>query len=45
MPELDGLEFQAALRARGVELPLIIISAYVNVESAVALMRGGAVDC
>ncbi|MFQ5731100.1 MAG: response regulator transcription factor [Planctomycetaceae bacterium] len=44
MPDLTGLELQAELHARGIELPVIVISGHVNVESAVTAMRGGAID-
>lgn len=44
MPGLGGLELQSALGARGVELPIVFVSGRADVPSAVAAMRGGAVD-
>ncbi|WP_301102557.1 response regulator [Propionivibrio sp.] len=44
MPELSGLELQDELRRRGVNLPIIFISAYAEVLSVVRAMRGGALD-
>jgi two-component system response regulator FixJ len=44
MPGLSGLDVQSELAARNIELPLIMISAYAEVSSAVQAMREGAVD-
>jgi two-component system response regulator AtoC len=44
MPELDGLGLLAALRARGNIVPVILVTAYGTVESAVAAMKQGAFD-
>jgi two-component system, LuxR family, response regulator FixJ len=44
MPELDGLEVQAQLNARGSCLPIIIMSGIGSVASAVRAMKSGAVD-
>jgi FixJ family two-component response regulator len=44
MPGLNGLELQRALAARGVLLPLIFVSGHSDVPSAVAAMKGGALD-
>ena len=44
MPGLSGLDLQAEIAARGIELPIIMISAYAEVSSAVHAMREGAVD-
>ena len=44
MPGMSGLELQDALHKRGVNLPIIFISAYADVRSVVQAMRGGALD-
>ncbi|NIR29127.1 MAG: response regulator transcription factor [Gammaproteobacteria bacterium] len=44
MPEMDGLALQRQLTARGIRLPVIILSAHVDVPTAVEAMRAGAVD-
>jgi len=44
MPEMSGLELQEELHRRGVNLPIIFISAYAEVHSVVRAMRGGALD-
>jgi two-component system, LuxR family, response regulator FixJ len=44
MPEMDGLEAQAALRARGILLPVIIMTGHGEVDLAVRAMKAGAVD-
>jgi FixJ family two-component response regulator len=44
MPGMSGLELQEALHGRGVNLPMIFISAYAEVQSVVRAMRGGALD-
>jgi two-component system, LuxR family, response regulator FixJ len=44
MPEMDGLEVQAALAARGITLPVIILTGHGDVSIAVRAMKGGAVD-
>jgi FixJ family two-component response regulator len=44
MPGMSGLELQDELRRRGVNLPIIFISAYAEVQSVVRAMRGGALD-
>jgi len=44
MPGMSGLELQEALHKRGVNLPMIFISAYADVRSVVQAMRGGALD-
>jgi FixJ family two-component response regulator len=41
---MSGLELQEALHKRGVNLPIIFISAYADVRSVVQAMRGGALD-
>ena len=44
MAGLDGMELLRELRRRRPELPVILITAYGNVSSAVAAMREGAFD-
>jgi two-component system, LuxR family, response regulator FixJ len=44
MPGMSGLELQDELHKRGVNLPIIFISAYAEVQSVVRAMRGGALD-
>jgi two-component system, LuxR family, response regulator FixJ len=43
IPDISGLQIQRRLAARGSTLPLVFVSAAVDVSTAVALMRGGAV--
>ena len=44
MPGMDGLETQAALSAKGVPLPVIIMTGHGDVSLAVRAMKAGAVD-
>ena len=44
MPGMSGLELQDELHQRGVNLPMIFVSAFAEVESVVRAMRGGALD-
>jgi DNA-binding NtrC family response regulator len=44
MPQMDGLELLRRLHARRPALPVILLTAYGNVPSAVAAMREGAFD-
>jgi two-component system response regulator AtoC len=44
MPEMTGLELLAALRAEGNAVPVVVVTAYGTVESAVAAMKHGAFD-
>ena len=44
MPEMNGLELLTALRAEGNAVPVIVVTAYGTVESAVAAMKQGAFD-
>ena len=44
MPGMSGLELQDELHQRGVNLPMIFVSAFAEVESVVHAMRGGALD-
>jgi two-component system nitrogen regulation response regulator GlnG len=44
MPGADGLELMRALDARGISLPVIVITAHTDLDSAVAAYRGGAFE-
>lgn len=44
MPGMDGLEAQEALKAKGVTLPVIIMTGHGDVRLAVQAMKAGAVD-
>jgi DNA-binding NtrC family response regulator len=44
MPGLDGLELIQELRSRNLEMPVIVLTGYASVDSAVEAMRKGAVD-
>jgi len=44
MPGLSGLEVQARMADRGLDLPVIFITGHGDVPMAVEAMRGGAVD-
>jgi FixJ family two-component response regulator len=44
MPQMNGLEFHKALRARGIHVPVIFLSGQGNVPAASAAFKGGAVD-
>lgn len=44
MPVMDGIEFLALARKEDAELPVILISAYGEISSAVAAMKSGAFD-
>jgi two-component system response regulator HydG len=44
MPGMDGLDLLARLRERDPQLPVIVVTAFGDVASAVAAMRAGAAD-
>ena len=44
MPGRNGLDLQAELTRRGLDLPLLFISGHADVSSSVRAMKGGAVD-
>jgi two-component system response regulator FixJ len=44
MPEMDGLEVQAALNERGVTMPVILLTGHGDVSIAVRAMKAGASD-
>jgi two-component system response regulator FixJ len=44
MPGLDGLALQRVLKERGIDIPLIFMTACARVPMAVRAMKGGAID-
>ncbi|MEW5833686.1 MAG: sigma-54 dependent transcriptional regulator [Pseudomonadota bacterium] len=44
MPNMDGIALLEALRERGEDVPVIVLTAYGTIETAVAAMKLGAVD-
>jgi two-component system, LuxR family, response regulator FixJ len=44
MPGMSGLELQAALRERQIELPVVVLSAHGDVTSVRAALKNGALD-
>lgn len=44
MPGMSGLELQDELHRQSINLPMIFVSAYAEVQSVVRAMRGGALD-
>ena len=44
MPEIDGLAVQKELKARGIDLPVIVMTGHGDVSVAVEAMKAGAVD-
>ena len=44
MPEMDGLDLLAVMRERGLDTPVVIITAYGDVPHAVKAMKLGAID-
>jgi FixJ family two-component response regulator len=44
MPEVDGLELQRQLAARGSRMPIIMLTGHGDVSSAVQALRAGAFD-
>ncbi|NTV94686.1 MAG: response regulator transcription factor [Thiobacillus sp.] len=44
MPGMSGLELQQALKQRGIEIPIIVISGHGDVPMAVRAMKAGAID-
>ncbi|MEZ4648545.1 MAG: sigma 54-interacting transcriptional regulator [Candidatus Eisenbacteria bacterium] len=44
MPEMDGLELLARVKERHADLPVLLMTAYGSVSSAVAAMKHGAFD-
>ncbi|WP_199099082.1 sigma-54 dependent transcriptional regulator [Dyella sp. ASV21] len=44
MPRMDGIALLAALRQRGHDVPVIVMTAFGTIETAVAAMKLGAID-
>jgi FixJ family two-component response regulator len=44
MPGMTGLELQAALRERGIEIPVVVLTAHGDVAAARAALKNGAFD-
>ena len=44
MPEMDGLQVQQALKDRGIDYPVIVMTGHGDVTVAVQAMKAGAVD-
>ena len=44
MPEVSGLEFLQTIRKKGLEVPVIVITAYASLDSAVKAKKEGAFD-
>ncbi|OAQ21182.1 sigma-54-dependent transcriptional regulator [Thermosulfurimonas dismutans] len=44
MPEMEGLEFLEIIRKRGIDVPVIVITAYASLDSAVRAKKEGAFD-
>jgi two-component system, LuxR family, response regulator FixJ len=44
MPGMGGLELQEQMTARGINMPVIMLTAYAEVPAAVRAMKAGAVD-
>jgi two-component system response regulator FixJ len=44
MPDMDGLEVQRELNARGVTMPVVMLTGHGDVTAAVQAMKDGAVD-
>ncbi len=44
MPEMDGLEVQAEMGKRGIDMPVVILTGHGDVAVAVKAMRAGAVN-
>ncbi len=44
MPEMDGLDLLAAIREQDEQLPVVLMTAYGSIETAVQAMKNGAYD-
>jgi len=44
MPNMNGIEMLRELRRRGDETPVILLTAYATIDTAVSAMKGGAAD-
>lgn len=44
MPEMDGLQVQAAMNEQGIAMPVVVLTGHGDISIAVQAMKGGAVD-
>lgn len=44
MPKMDGLELIERVRAEGIELPVVVITAFFDIDNAIKALRLGAVN-
>jgi DNA-binding NtrC family response regulator len=44
LPQMDGLEFLAVIRRQNTHVPVIVMTAYGSIETAVGSMKAGATD-
>ena len=44
MPDMSGIELQSEMKARGIDLPIIILTGHADVDSAVKTLKMGATD-
>ena len=44
MPEMDGLQVQTTMAARGINMPVIVLTGHGDVSVAVQAMKGGGID-
>lgn len=44
MPDMDGLEVQATMAERGINMPVIVLTGHGDISVAVQAMKAGAVD-
>jgi two-component system response regulator FixJ len=44
MPEMTGMELQAALRARGLRIPVVFLTGHGDIPMAVRSLQAGAID-
>ncbi len=44
MPNMSGLDLQGALVAKGIDIPVIIVTGHGDVQTAVRAMKAGAID-
>lgn len=44
MPQIDGLEVQQEMAARGIDMPVVILTGHGDIAAAVKAMRAGAVN-
>src|SRR5271157_5955344 len=45
LPRMDGQEFLALIRRQNAQVPVVMMTAYGSVETAVEAMKAGATDC